>query len=108
MTAAASTAKVPQEDCDRRWRHARRNARWFVLLIAAVGLALPLYGLSESRHAANVGRQAEKVAEEVANELHVHEARQEEHQKHIRLTLDEMKANQGRIADKLDKVLEGK
>lgn len=76
------------------------------IIVAIAGCAGMLrYCLSESRAAMEFGHAAESTAKDVSNDLKVHSAKQEEHEKHLRISLDDMKIQQQKI---LDAVLEGK
>lgn len=100
-------AKPPvttEDKCDRRWSLTRGAIAGIGVALAG-SVALLLYSLAESRYAMKVGHAAEAAAGEVDHELEVHATKQDEHQKHLGVTLDEMKVQQQRI---LDAVIGGK
>ena len=103
MTPAKSPVNT-EDKCDRRWSLTR-------LAISGIGIALAgsvallLFSLAESRYAMSIGRAAEAAAGEVDHELEVHTTKQDEHQKHLGITLNEMKVQQQKI---LDAVMGGK
>jgi len=100
VTAADAATK---DDCDRR----HKAWRWIVGLAAPLLGGLILYGLNESRYATLVGRKAEAAANEVEHKFDAHAQVQKEHDKHIDISLNEIKFDLGEMDDKLDAILKG-